>query len=235
LEYSLDGSFFSSFDPVCICFQRSVWGRTLAESMISFLKNAYRIRKFGEPIVVVSGVPRSGTSMTMKMLEAGGMMLCTDHIRQADQDNPKGYYEFEQVKNLHKEKDKSWLTEAQGKAIKIISNLLMELPADYFYNVIFMNRHLEEVLASQSKMLLRRGETTESGDEQMKALFEKHLREVKFWLSRQPNFEVIELDYTEVLEDPLDQVKRIRSFLGTDLDLNQMAAIADTSLYRNRL
>ena len=110
-----------------------------------------------QPIVIVSGLPRSGTSMMMKMLEAGGIPLLTDSIRQADEDNPKGYYEFERAKKLP-DGDTAWLKEARGKAVKIIAALLMELPQGYTYQVLFMHRNIQEVLASQSKMLARRGE-----------------------------------------------------------------------------
>ncbi|MFQ5929951.1 MAG: sulfotransferase [Acidobacteriota bacterium] len=202
--------------------------------MITFLKNFYRAKKFGQPIVVVSGLPRSGTSMTMKMLEAGGMRLFTDNIREADEDNPKGYYEFERVKNLHKEKDKSWLGDARGKVIKIISELLMELPDAYFYKLIFMDRHLDEVIASQNKMLIRRGESVGDDNERMKALFEKHLRVVKSWLDRQSNFDVIRLNYKEVIDNPFDHAERIRNFLGTGLDVKGMAGVVDEKLYRHR-
>src|SRR3990172_7400630 len=92
----------------------------------------------GEPIVVVSGLPRSGTSMMMKMLEAGGMPILTDGERSADIDNPKGYFELERIKNLERETDKSYLRAARGKALKVISFLIKELPDDNDYRVIFM-------------------------------------------------------------------------------------------------
>src|SRR5437899_574640 len=108
-------------------------------------------------VTIVSGLPRSGTSMMMKMLEAGGMEPLTDHVRTADEDNPKGYYEFERVKDL--EKDQTWLEDAKGRYVKVISMLLKHLPAGYTYKVIFMRRTMEEILASQRKMLVRRGES----------------------------------------------------------------------------
>src|SRR5687768_1736541 len=107
-------------------------------------------------ITVVSGLPRSGTSMMMKMLEAGGLEPVVDHVRKPDEDNPKGYYEFERVKAL--ENDREWLPEAKGKFVKVISMLLRHLPADHRFKVIFMQRNMPEVLASQKKMLVRRGE-----------------------------------------------------------------------------
>jgi len=112
--------------------------------MAGFFK---RLKKTKQPIIVVSGLPRSGTSMMMRMLEAAGIQPLTDHIRTADSDNLKGYYEFERVKKL-KEGDVAWLSDAQGKAVKIIAALLIELPSNYEYHVLFMRRKMEEILAS---------------------------------------------------------------------------------------
>ncbi len=125
--------------------------------MMALLEGLYRRLRFGKPIVVVSGLPRSGTSMTMKMLEAGGVPIVTDGKRTADESNPKGYFEFEPVMRLHEDPDKRWLVEARGKAVKIISFLLASLPETHNYKVIFMHRDLYEVMASQSKMLEQRG------------------------------------------------------------------------------
>src|SRR5512136_2813877 len=126
--------------------------------MLASLTRLYRRLRFGEPVVVVSGLPRSGTSMLMKMLEAGGLTLVTDGQRTADEDNPKGYYEVERVKDLANETDRAWLNAARGKGIKVISYLLKSLPADLNYKVLFIRRDLDEILASQKKMLARRGE-----------------------------------------------------------------------------
>jgi len=189
---------------------------------------------YGKPIVVVSGLPRSGTSMAMKMLEAGGMNTITDGLRTADEDNPKGYYELERIKDLHKEKDKGYLKGSRGKAVKIISFLLRSLPDTNNYKVIFMNRRLEEVLASQQKMLARRGETNDIADDRMMELFEKDLREVKYLLKRRPQFETLEIDYTEAVANPRQQAEKIREFLGLPLDVDKMAKVADKTLYRNR-
>ena len=120
-----------------------------------------RLRR-GRPIVVVSGLPRSGTSMAMKMIAAGGLPVVTDGLRHADASNPNGYYEFEHVKNLDKAGDLSWLAEARGKAVKIISFLITYLPEAYDYRVVFMQRDLSEVIASQNRMLDARGDTPRS-------------------------------------------------------------------------
>src|SRR5215813_2579369 len=108
-----------------------------------------------QPIIVVSGLPRSGTSMMMKMLAAGGLPVLVDAIRAADDDNPNGYFEFEPVKQLA-DGQNEWLTEAGGKVVKIISALLEYLPKSYHYKIIFMERELKEILASQQKMLSHR-------------------------------------------------------------------------------
>ena len=124
--------------------------------MLESLKRVFR-KDQGDPIIVVSGLPRSGTSMLMKMLDAGGMEIMTDSERVADIDNPKGYFEYERVKNLEKETDKSYVREGRGKVLKVISFLIKDLPDDNDYRVIFMRRDLDEVLASQNKMIQRLG------------------------------------------------------------------------------
>ncbi len=186
-------------------------------------------------IVVVSGLPRSGTSMMMKMLEAGGVPLLTDHLRTADEDNPKGYFEFERVKQLPKG-DIAWLSEARGKAVKIISALLEHLPATYEYRVIFMRRDLKEVLASQRKMLIRRGEDPDKVDEQeLLRLFQKHIRQVQRWLGQQPNIKMLEVPYNALIQDPIPYVHQINTFLGGALNEDAMIRVIDPALYRNRV
>jgi hypothetical protein len=201
---------------------------------MSSIQRFYRKIRYGEPIVVVSGLPRSGTSMTMKMLEAGGMILVTDEIRTADEDNPKGYFELERVKDLEKETDKSWLAESRGKAIKIISFLLKDLPETNNYRILFMHRHIDEVLASQAKMLERRGEKSETSDAKMRELYESHLWKVKYLIQHNPYLETLNLNYKDVLEDPGTQAKRIVEFTGLGLDATKMAGVVDAQLYRNR-
>ncbi len=190
-------------------------------------------KKKTQPVVIVSGLPRSGTSMMMKMLEAGGMALVIDGIRTADEDNPKGYYEFERVKQLDKG-DAEWVADARGKAVKVISALLEHLPADSEYKVLFMNRKMPEVLASQRKMLKRRDEKSEISDEKLAELLDKHVKQVKAWLARQPNFEMLDLDYNAMLTDPEPWAVRINAFLGGKLDARAMVEVVDPNLYRNR-
>lgn len=184
--------------------------------------------------VIVSGLPRSGTSMMMKMLEAGGIPPLTDEIREADTDNPRGYYEFERVKQLDKG-DTEWLSQAEGKAVKVISALLQHLPDDRHYQVIFMQRHMPEILASQRKMLDHRSEDADKmDDERMGELFQKHLRKSQTWLAEQENFDVLYVHFSEALSDPQTEAERVASFLGRDLDVERMVGVVDPKLYRNR-
>jgi hypothetical protein len=184
-------------------------------------------------ITIVSGLPRSGTSMMMKMLEAGGMEVLIDHIRTADEDNPKGYYEFERVKQI--EQDQDWLEEAKGKAVKMVGALLKHLPASYAYHIVFMRRQINEVLASQRKMLVRRGEATDTiSDERLADLFSKHVAQIEGWVEEQPNMKILYVDYRRVLDEPIDQARRINQFLGDQLSVDEMAAVVDPELYRQR-
>lgn len=198
------------------------------------LVRGYRRIRFGSPIVVVSGLPRSGTSMTMRMLAAGGMNLVTDGVRSADTDNPRGYFEDERVKDLGTMQDKEWLRNARGKAIKVISFLLRELPPGHNYKVLFMGRDVEEVLASQRRMLERRGEPNHTSDEKMKQAYEDHLWRVRYLMKHDPRFDALFLRYREVLADPRGEARRIHGFLDHPLDVEEMAGAVDASLYRNR-
>ncbi len=185
-------------------------------------------------ITIVSGLPRSGTSMMMKMLEAGGILPLTDNIRTADEDNPKGYYEFERVKQLPRG-DGAWLPDAQGKVVKVIAALLPHLPGHYRYRVIFMQRAMSEILASQRQMLIRRGEDPDKVSDNLLAnLFEKHLRQVNEWMSRQPNVERLDVNYNEMLENPQPFIERVNTFLGGQLDTAKMAQVVEPSLHRQR-
>jgi chemotaxis response regulator CheB len=198
------------------------------------LISAYRKLRYGEPIVVVSGLPRSGTSMAMKMLVAGGLEAVTDEIRTADEDNPKGYYEDERVKDLAQMDDKSWLARGRGKAIKVISFLLKELPASNNYKVVFMRRDIEEILASQQKMLDRRGETNQTEDEKMATLFEGDLFRARYLMKHNTQFEFLEVHYRQALEDPITAATAIAEFLDMGLDVDEMVGVVDPELYRNR-
>ena len=191
-------------------------------------------QSFKQIITVVSGLPRSGTSMMMKLLEAGGLPPMTDNIRTADEDNPKGYYEFERVKQLPKG-DVAWLPEAQGKVVKVIAALLPHLPSGYEYRVIFMQREMSEVLASQKQMLIRRGEDPDKiPDGVIAKLFEKHLKQVNDWVSQQSNVQRLDVNYNEMLKNPQPFIEQINAFLDNQLDAAQMATVVDPSLHRQR-
>ena len=186
-----------------------------------------------EYITIVSGLPRSGTSMMMAMLEATGFEILADGIRTADEDNPKGYYEFERIKQI--KTDKAWLPDAKGKVVKGISQLLLDLPPDYHYKVVFMRRDLNEVLASQKKMLIRRGTLKEGvADAEMRALFLKHLDHVTDWLRQQKNFDVLYVNYNKLLTEPDPDIVRLNEFFGGTLDTQAMRVVIDANLYRNR-
>jgi hypothetical protein len=186
-----------------------------------------------EPVTIVSGLPRSGTSMMMQMLAAGGMSALTDDIRQPDKDNPRGYYEFEPVKQVAR--DPSWLDGAQGKAVKMVYRLLYDLPGNHTYRVIFLRRNLDEVIASQEEMLQRLGKQSDAVDPvQLKEIYRRQLQEVDTWLHEQPNFSVLYVDYQNVVSDPEQVVHEVNRFLGGRLDVDAMLQIPDRSLYRQR-
>jgi Sulfotransferase family len=171
--------------------------------------------------------------MMMKMLDAGGMQVVVDNIRTADEDNPEGYYEFERVKQI--EQDQAWLQEAQGKVVKMIAALLKHLPSDYQYDIIFMRRKIEEVLASQRQMLIRRGEPTDTiSDAQMAGLFEHHVQRIETWLNAQTNMQVLYVNYSDVLKKPEEEARRVNEFLGGTLAVDSMADVVDPGLYRQR-
>jgi len=185
-------------------------------------------------IIVVSGLPRSGTSMMMKMLEAGELEILTDNLREPDANNPKGYYEFERVKKL-KDGDLGWLPDAIGKVVKIVTGLITFLPAEYNYKVIFMERELEEVLASQKKMLGRLGKGDDNiPDDKMAQIYQGHLKQVKTWISSQPNMEVLYVNYNTMVSDPTESLHKVNAFLGGDMNLEIMANVVDKGLYRER-
>jgi hypothetical protein len=186
-------------------------------------------------ITVVSGLPRSGTSMMMAMLSAGGLEVLTDGVRFADESNPQGYFEYEPTKAL-RNGEAAWLSLAEGKAVKIVSPLLRYLPAQHHFKVIFMLRSIDEILASQGRMLERTGqETTADADAKLVASYTRHLAEVRNWLAGRPNFDALWVAHREVIEDPIGAARSISRFLGRPLDDAAMARAIDRSLYRQRL
>ena len=202
--------------------------------MSDLFARAWRRLRYGPPVIVVSGVPRSGTSMVMRMLEAGGVEVTTDEVRRPDEDNPVGYFEVERVKRLAQDADRSWVRQSRGKAIKVISHLLRALPHDNFYEVILVERDLGEVLSSQNTMLQRRGEPNPIDDADARAHYERHLADIRIFVKVKRNMELLAVQYDEAIGNPRAFAERINTFLGGRLDVERMVGIVDRKLYRNR-
>ncbi|PWB72998.1 MAG: sulfotransferase family protein [Anaerolineales bacterium] len=186
-----------------------------------------------KPIIIVSGLPRSGTSMMMKMVVEGGLQVVTDGIRRADDDNPNGYFELEAVKEMPKG-NFAWLKGAGGKVVKVISSLLEYLPPENSYKIIFMERELSEILASQQKMLNHRNEANPVEDAEMRQQFQNHLAAIKAWLVRQPNMEVLYVNFNALMADPVPYCELVAGFIGLPMDRERMLSIPNEKLYRNR-
>ncbi len=158
-------------------------------------------------ITIVSGLPRSGTSRMWKVVEAGGMDRVTDTIRKPNEDNPHGFYVYEKVKEI--KEDNGWLKETRGKAFKMISQLLYDMPSNESYKVIFMKRNMNEILASQKKMLERRGNNKDDiSDEKMGEFFSKHLSKIMEWMDERKYMDILYINYSDILENPGEQIKR---------------------------
>jgi hypothetical protein len=184
-------------------------------------------------VTIVSGLPRSGTSLMMQMLSAGGLPALTDAVRTADEDNPRGYLEFEPVKQT--KVDPSWLAQAPGKAVKMVHVLLYDLPPNYYYRVVFMMRKIEEILTSQRTMLNRQGKQGASlSIDRLASIFQSQLSQCADWLRKQSNFSVLEINYNELIAKPDASVAALDQFLDGGLDRSAMAAAIDFSLYRAR-
>tara|TARA_B110000259_G_C14022295_1_gene403474 strand:- start:90 stop:2627 length:2538 start_codon:yes stop_codon:yes gene_type:complete len=180
-------------------------------------------------IIVVSGLPRSGTSLMMQMLDRGGLDMLVDYKRKADTSNPKGYYEYEPVMSIHK--DNSWLGKAQNKTVKIVAPLLGNLDPKYRYKVVFMKRNLHEVIKSQRVM------TGKDPDVLPVKLYNAYVRQleiVKIWQEKEPGVEIVFVDYSDLLADPDSQLEKVKSLIGIDLDCNEMKKSIDKKLYRNK-
>jgi hypothetical protein len=184
-------------------------------------------------ITIVSGLPRSGTSMMMRMLEAADIEILEDNYRTSDDSNPNGYYEFSLVKKMA-DGDIEWLEDAAGKAVKVVSVLLQHLPDNYNYKVIFMQRELHEVVTSQRVMLERENKPAKFDDSEMAQVFSDHLEKVQAWLAKKQNMDVIYINYNEVLTSAGENLLHLSPFLGQPLNFERMLATIDPSLYRNR-
>jgi len=182
---------------------------------------------------IVSGLPRSGTSLMMKMLEEGGLVPLTDNIREADIDNPRGYYELERVKKLPDDTD--WLPDARGRVVKVLAELIKHLPDGYRYRIVFMMRDLDEIISSQRKMMVRRGEDPDTvPDEEMKGLLRAYLRNLKVFVNSHSNMEVCYISYNDLMTDPELSIEEISGFFNGELDTKKMRQAIDSKLYRNR-
>jgi len=170
----------------------------------------------------------------MQMLGAGGLALLTDGARSADADNPRGYFEYEPVKATRE--NPSWVAAARGKAVKVVSALLMHLPTDFDYRVVFMRRPLAAILASQREMLVRRGHAPPDAatDRRLELLFERHLAEAAATIERSPSMRVFYVDYPELVAAPTTSAAAVARFLDAGLDVDGMAAAVDPSLSRQR-
>jgi len=184
-------------------------------------------------ITVVSGLPRSGTSLMMQILEANGVKILTDQIRTADASNPCGYYEFEKVKSLMK--DNSWLHEAEGKAVKVIAQLLAFLPDNFEYKIIFMKRNIEEILASQAKMLKRSGSKKNIPTDLLRKTFSSQLEKIKLLFTQKKNFSCYNLQFNKLIELPRESINELNSTLELELSDEKSFKIIDPTLYRERL
>ncbi len=191
----------------------------------------------GKTFVLVSGLPRSGTSVMMQMLEAGGLKVQTDGERAADLDNPKGYYEWEAIKQIPKNPKLLDEEGLEGRAIKCISMLLPHMPPKHRYKVLFMTRPIEEVVVSQQAMVNRLAtKGAELDTEQLQRGLTAHRHEMCNWLRSAPHMEWIEIDYPTLVKDPQPVVARIVEFLGPDrlTTPEKMASVVDASLYRRK-
>jgi hypothetical protein len=184
-------------------------------------------------ITIVSGLPRSGTSLMMQMLAAGGIPILSDGERIADSDNPRGYCEWERIKKLPQEP--ACIDQAEGKAVKVISQLLFALPAGRDYRIIFMERPLPEVVASQAEMIRRRGTSGAALPETaLIAGLRAHLNQVTAWLAQKHDILVKRLEYHQVLREPRSVAEDVQNFLQRELDTESMVRQVDLSLYRHR-
>lgn len=188
-------------------------------------------------ITVVTGLPRSGTSMMMQMLVAGGMSPLTDHQRGADASNPKGYFEYAKATQLRS--DASWVGDARGKVVKIVAQLLPELPNETkgrpaHYRIVFMERDMDEVLASQQTMLNRQGRqgaNLEPG--RLADLFKEQLQKVHRFIDDRC-IPCLVVQHALAIQDPHTVAEHVNGFLDGSLDVAAMAAVVDPSLHRER-
>jgi hypothetical protein len=181
-------------------------------------------------VVIVSGLPRSGTSMMMQMLAAGGVPAWSDGDRTADDSNPHGYFELTRVLQLPR--DQSWLAEGCGKALKVVAPLLRHLPASPKFRVVFMTRPIDDVLRSQRTMLQRTGQQA-ADDSRLSTAYSSLLGETSAWLASRPDIAVLPVAYDDVIQNPAGTAEQLASFLGRPFKTESAAASVDRSLRRS--
>lgn len=191
-------------------------------------KSTYKHHK--DQIVIVSGLPRSGTSLMMQMLDKGGMKTLTDNKRIADDSNPKGYLEYEKVMSIHK--DNSWLNLAKNKSVKVVAPLLKFINPEHRYKIIFMTRDLNEIVKSQQKMI---GKDPTVIPVSLYNSYLEQLNSIEIWKNTEPGVELIYVDYNEIIKNPDSLIDKVVSFVGTDLNQSKMSSCIDKSLYRNKV
>jgi hypothetical protein len=186
-------------------------------------------------IIIVSGLPRSGTSMLMNILKENSIEILEDKTKEADEYNPKGYFEFQPVSELP-EGNITWLEQAEGKAVKVTSYFLHHLPAKYEYKVLFMERKIEEIVKSQQKTVAEEGKKFHKKEiKMMEDYFQDHIKQTKTWISLQPNFTVRYLSYNRIIENPKQFLPLISEFLELELKEESFTKIVDSSLYKERV
>ncbi|MBG15829.1 MAG: hypothetical protein CL853_05700 [Crocinitomicaceae bacterium] len=199
-----------------------------AKVHLDFLSNNIK----GE-IIIVSGLPRSGTSMMMQILSAGGLDILTDKKRTPDDNNPRGYFEYEPVKKLMI--DKSWLPQAKGKVVKVIAQLIPYLPSNFNYKIVFMRRPMDEVLKSQQVMLGKEKDVkSKAFPSGLNNAFQKQLNRVDEWIESQANIDVININYKDIISSPENELESLVSFLDKPLEIDKLKSAIDKKLYRNK-
>ncbi|MGA0901105.1 MAG: alkaline phosphatase family protein [Luteolibacter sp.] len=183
--------------------------------------------------ILVSGLPRSGTSLMMQILEAAGIPIMTDGKRQADEDNPVSYCEWEELKTLPK--NPHLLDKAKGRAIKVVTALLPALPRKHRYKILYMVRPVEQIIDSQWAMLARHGKSPRAEKDHLIATQDQYSRKVRELLSSSEQVELLEVDYPKLIADPASVLEEIAGFLGVAFQLtSDVIDCVKPQLYRQR-
>lgn len=211
-------------------YRAKIAGENVEEKLVAKkLKDKTDFKYRDDQITIVSGLPRSGTSLMMQMLTKGGIEPLTDKVRQADKSNPKGYFEYSPVMSIHK--DNSWLDKGKNKSVKIVAPLLKHLDTKFRYKIIFMQRNLNEIIKSQHIMA---GKASDILPIKLYNSYVKLLEDIDDWKENEPGVEIIYIDYKEVLDNPEENASLVEKFVGKSLDKDAMASCIDKKLYRNR-